>query len=88
MAGHEIVIVAAAGNRVDDVAQSSFRSQVEGRPVDAGQLSGWNLFVIDGRVAVGVELDAVIVQLLAAGLVPGQIEIGVVSEIDGCWQIG
>jgi hypothetical protein len=30
----------------------------------------------------------VIVQLLAAGLVPGQIEISVVSEIDGCWQIG
>jgi hypothetical protein len=30
----------------------------------------------------------VIVQLLAAGLVPSQIEIGVVGEIDGCWQIG
>lgn len=86
-AGHEIVIVAAAGNRVDDVAQSSLRSQVERRAVDAGQLSGWNLFGIDGRVPVGVELDAVIIQLLAASLVPGQIEIGVVNEIDGCWQI-
>ena len=77
----EVVVVAAAVDAVDDVAQASGWPQIEYCLVDASDLASWDEASVDGRVEIGVELHDVIAERVAARRMTGQIEISVIAQV-------
>ena len=60
--------------------------EIEGRARDGAQLAGGNEACVDGREAVGEDRDLVVEDVAGAGA--GQVEIGVVGQVDDGVLVG
>ena len=90
-AQHEVVVVAAAAlqllvGRVDARADRCRLAEVERRAVDRLHLAGRDQRRVDRREAVGLELQLVAEDRALA--LAGQVEVGVVREVDDRRRVG
>ena len=80
------VVVVAAGDLGDVVADVVSGGEVEGGVGDGADLAGGDESFVDGGVGVGVEGEEVVEDGAVAGA--GEVEVGVVGKVDGGGLVG